>query len=311
MDQQEQNEMVVVINAVPGSITENFKALKAQLDTEMEKYQGATVSKDTYRDAYKSRADLKKMIDALETKRKSVKRDYLIPYEVFESEYKVMLTSLNNTWANLDKQIKDIDQELVEEKKTSILEMINERLAKEPEHIERFVRSNDWAMWNKKWENKGTKFDDVVFEFETNVKGIKDDFELLSAHGIYSPQMLERYKQDGDLSACLKLERKLISEAEAFQVQQERINAATTATSQAPAKAPATAPEEALVIHTPWPAPIETHDFVYPYPSPASDKEKTQVKVAMTLEGPAYAIKWLLDVADIVNVSHERFNPNK
>lgn len=306
---QEQNEMVVVINAVPGSITENFKALKAQLDAEMEKYQGATVSKETYRDAYKSRADLKKMIDALETKRKSVKRDYLIPYEVFESEYKIMITSLNDTWTNLDKQIKDIDQELVEEKKITIIEMIDERLAKEPEHIDKFVRSCNWAMWSKKWENKGTKFEDVVFEFENNVKGIKGDFELISAHDPYAPQMLERYTQDGDLSACLRLERKLISDAEAFAAQQEKINAQEVAKAAAMQKQSIF--EEPLVIHAIKQEPAETHDFVYPYPSPASDKEKTQVKVAMTLEGPAYAIKWLMDVADIVNVSHERFNPNK
>ncbi|NCA74593.1 MAG: DUF1351 domain-containing protein, partial [Gammaproteobacteria bacterium] len=300
----EQGQMVVVdIQAMPGSITDNFAQYKEQLDREMQPYQGAVVVEDNYRDAYKSRADLKKVIDALETKRKAVKRDYLMPYDEFEAKYKHMITSLTDTWKALDEQIKGFDQKKVEEKTQAINEMIDERLSKEPDYIEKLVRSCPFAIWNKSWENKTTSMREITSFFEERVSSIKEHYVLISEYGEFAPEMLEFYTKSGDITDTLRQGSKLKERKASYDLTLQKARAVAaqpsvfddvpqrTETIPLPKEKPVLSPKSTIVLDEPF---------------PANEKETTVVKVAMTLSGPAYTIKWLMDAADLVGISHER-----
>ncbi len=305
----EQGQMVVVdIQAMPGSITDNFAQYKEQLDREMQPYQGAVVVEANYRDAYKSRADLKKVIDALETKRKAVKRDYLMPYDEFETKYKYMITSLTDTWKSLDEQIKSFDQKKVEEKTQAINEMIDERLAKEPEYIDKLVRSCPFAIWDKSWENKTTSMREIISIFEERVSSIKDHYVLISEYGEFAPEMLEFYTRSGSITDTLRQGSKLKERKASYELTLQKARAVAAQPSvfddvpQRTEEVPRPQPKTDAAIG---------RSIVLDEPFPANEKEKTVVKVAMTLGGPAYTIKWLMDAADLVGISHERFNPNK
>ncbi len=306
----EQGQMVVVdIQAMPGSITDNFAQYKEQLDREMQPYQGAVVVEANYRDAYKSRADLKKVIDALETKRKAVKRDYLMPYDEFETKYKYMITSLTDTWKSLDEQIKSFDQKKVEEKTQAINEMIDERLAKEPEYIDKLVRSCPFAIWDKSWENKTTSMREIISIFEERVSSIKDHYVLISEYGEFAPEMLEFYTKSGSITDTLRQGSKLKERKASYELTLQKARAVAAQPSVFDDVLPRDTQE--IQRPQPQPEPLPSRTIVLDEPSPANEKEKTVVKVAMTLSGPAFTIKWLMDAADLVGISHERFNPNK
>lgn len=316
MDTNEpEDKMVAVFKSNPGSISSNLAELKIQLDKEMAAYAGAKVTEDNYRDAYNSRSSLKKLETSLDGKQRSMKIEYMLPYEDFLVEYKLMKQSLTDLWADLDTQIKAVDQERINKKRTAIEEMIAERLAKEPEHIEAYIRSCSWAMWVKQWENKGTKFEEAEFEFNGFVDSIKANYEIMATHGQYAQQIMEKYAEKGSLTDALKLGKKLEEDAKAFQAVQDRIKAAeqtapkvnTSIWSEPPTREPE--PE----VKQPKPEPVEEfpHDFCYPYPEVTDEKSKTVVKVAFTITGPAFMVKWVIAVADIMGVTVERFNPSK
>jgi hypothetical protein len=300
--------VVVDIQAMPGSITDNFAQYKEQLDREMQPYQGAVVVEANYRDAYKSRADLKKVIDALETKRKAVKRDYLMPYDEFEAKYKYMVASLTDTWRRLDEQIKSFDQKKLEEKTRDINEMIDERLAKEPDYIDKLVRSCPFAMWDKSWENKTTSMKEITSVFEERVESIKDHYVIISEYGEFAPEMLEFYTKSGSITDTLRMGSKLKERKANYELTLQKARAVAAQPSvfdNVPMET------QEIQMRQPQPEPHPNRTIVLDEPFPANEKEKTVVKVAMTLSGPAFTIKWLMDAADLVGISHERFNPNK
>lgn len=65
------------------SITFNFDELKAEIGEALEKYKGLVYTDATIKDAKSDRAALNKFKDALETKRKEIKKRSMIPYEAF------------------------------------------------------------------------------------------------------------------------------------------------------------------------------------------------------------------------------------
>ena len=70
------------------SITFNFDELKQEIGASLEKYKGLVYTDATIKDAKADRAALNKFRDALETKRKEIKKRSMIPYEAFADRSK-------------------------------------------------------------------------------------------------------------------------------------------------------------------------------------------------------------------------------
>lgn len=64
----------------------NFQELKAEISETVRDYEMAVYTDDTIKQARADRAKLRKFTEALEDKRKEIRKKYLEPYEQFDRE---------------------------------------------------------------------------------------------------------------------------------------------------------------------------------------------------------------------------------
>ena len=77
--------------ALPAVLEFNFEDLKKALAERMELYRGLVVTEDGIKAAKQDRADLNKLREAIEAKRKEVKKACMAPYTEFEGRVKELV----------------------------------------------------------------------------------------------------------------------------------------------------------------------------------------------------------------------------
>ena len=80
----------------------NFQELKAEISETVRDYEMAVYTDDTIKQARADRAKLRKFTEALEDKRKEIKRKYLEPYEQFDREEKELVAIVQAAIDNID-----------------------------------------------------------------------------------------------------------------------------------------------------------------------------------------------------------------
>lgn len=95
--------------ALPKEIGFNFEELKAELSERLEYYNGLVVTETTIKEGKAERAKLSKLREAVEAKRKEVKRECMAPYTDFERKVKELVTIIDAPIAAIDGQIKAFD----------------------------------------------------------------------------------------------------------------------------------------------------------------------------------------------------------
>ena len=106
--------------ALPKEIGFNFEELKAELSERLEYYNGLVVTETTIKEGKAERAKLSKLREAVEAKRKEVKRECMAPYTDFERKVKELVTIIDAPIAAIDGQIKAFDDLHREEKRAEI-----------------------------------------------------------------------------------------------------------------------------------------------------------------------------------------------
>ena len=94
-------------------------AFEADLTAAKEKlaaYKGRVYTEDTVTEAKKDRANLNKLADAIDTKRKEMKAMYLEPYAQFETQAKELTAMVKDQVAEIDAQVKAFENFRKQEK---------------------------------------------------------------------------------------------------------------------------------------------------------------------------------------------------
>lgn len=174
---------------------ENFEELKKELSERTEKYKNLVYTDEQISLAKTDRASLRKLVDALETKRKDYKKHCLKPYEDFEKDVKALVSIVNEPIQMIDKQVKSFEALQKEEKRTN---------------LECFFGGYNPFEWLKfeqifddKWLNASCKTEKAVEEIQSKVEQIKKDLETLSNLPDFSFESTEVYKQSLDLNNAI------------------------------------------------------------------------------------------------------------
>ena len=69
----------------------NYEAVKKWVEDGLKAYEGKVYTEDTVAQAKKDRATLNKLVDAIDGKRKEMKKLYLEPFEVFDGQAKGLI----------------------------------------------------------------------------------------------------------------------------------------------------------------------------------------------------------------------------
>lgn len=174
---------------------ENLEALKAELTPKLDYYNNLVVTEDSIKAAKTDKANLNKLRTAIEDQRKSIKKQYLEPYNLLEAQCKEVVALIDAPIKAIDSQIKAFDEIEKQEKYTALSEAFTALNAPE------WVKIED--ILNPKWGNKTEKLDSLKAEMADNLKKLTDDFDKLSemyGDKEYYLPIINRYKQTKDFS---------------------------------------------------------------------------------------------------------------
>lgn len=174
---------------------ENFEELKKELSERTEKYKNLVYTDEQISLAKTDRASLRKLVDAIEAKRKEYKKHCLKPYEDFENDVKALVSIVNEPIEIIDKQVKNFEAEQKEPKRVNIESY--------------FCGYNpfEWLSFEKildeKWLNASCKTEKVVEAINERIEQIKKDLETLQNLPDFSFEAVEVYKQSLDINKAI------------------------------------------------------------------------------------------------------------
>lgn len=104
----------------PKELAFNFEELYAFLSTQTEKYRNLLVTEDGLAEAKKDRANLRKLADALNSEKISIKKTFMKPYEDFEGKVKQLIELCKVPANEIDVQIKAFEEAKKAEKRAEL-----------------------------------------------------------------------------------------------------------------------------------------------------------------------------------------------
>lgn len=179
---------------LPQSIA-NLEALKAELTPKLEYYNTLVVTADSIKAAKADKAALNKLKTAIEDQRKAIKKQYLEPYTILETQCKEVVALIDAPISAIDKQIKVFEEKDDNEKYNQLTEAFEK------------LSPPDWItlddVLNPKWKNKTLKTDALISELTAAVKELVDGIAKINEMYKDEPYLLsitEFFKQHKDFS---------------------------------------------------------------------------------------------------------------
>ena len=196
--------MITDLTKLPKVIEYNHEELKKQLSAELEKYRNIAVTEGDMASAKADRAALNKFKDAVETKRKEVKKEYLEPYNEFEKKIKEIVSMVDEPIKVIDSQIKEIEAVKKEEKKKEIEKLYKENIGCFNELIPLD------KIWNGRWLNVTYKLEDIALEIETAAGRAQSGVEIIKGlNSEFEGQIMDKFFQTLDITAALQENKRL------------------------------------------------------------------------------------------------------
>lgn len=184
--------------ALPAVVEFNFADLKDALGRKMELYRGLVVTEDSIKAAKQDRADLNKLREAMEAKRKEVKKACLVPYNDFEGKVKELVALVDAPIQAIDAQLKGYEEKRRANKQAEVRAIYEETVG-ELRPLLPFER-----LWRDEWYNTTwtmKKIREAVVAAEDKAAA---DLEVLSTvESEFSEAVKLKYLEELDLHAAL------------------------------------------------------------------------------------------------------------
>lgn len=167
----------------------NYEEIKTEMANKVADYKAMVYSDDQIKDAKKDRAELNKLVKAMEDKRKEIKKLCLEPYNKFENQMKDLVAIVNEPIGIIDNQIKAYEDE---QRQKKVAEIRDYYAGKGCEiELDRF--------YDKKWENASVTMTAVKTAIDSKVEEIEADLKILEAETEYSFEAIDAYKKTLDI----------------------------------------------------------------------------------------------------------------
>lgn len=176
----------------PEVIQFNYEELKAEITSKVEMYKNLVYTgSDQIKDAKADRAALNKLIKAMSDERIRIKKDCLKPYDEFERKICELTDIVNEPVQLIDKQIKEYEQTLKEEKRKEI-EALFETIG-----FQAFVKLE--MIWDEKWLNASVSMKSIEEKMRERMYQISTDLLTLNRLSEYAFEAVSVYKETLDM----------------------------------------------------------------------------------------------------------------
>ena len=239
--------------ALPAEISFNSEEIEAWLTERLDHYTHLVVTEDTIRESKDDIARLRKLRDAIDTRRKDVKKQWMAPYTAFETQVKRLTALIDKPILAIDGQLKGFEEQRKEEKRQQISAVYDETVPHELKSIITLDRIMD-----PKWLNATVSMKKVSEAMADIVKRTQADMLILdTVEPEFKAAVLDHYMRTRDVMAALQYKQSMMAaqeaarkreEAKAEQVAAEQVKAATEPAREAE-KVPETEPAQAEPVY--------------------------------------------------------------
>ena len=201
-------KMTTDLATLPKTIDFNYDGLKAALSEGLSFYNGLVVTEDSIKSAKEDRAKLNKLREALESKRKEIKKECLAPYADFEEKVKELVGMIDRPISAIDDQLKAYEDKRRAEKRAEI-EGIYAETAGDLAALLPFER-----VWEDSWYNVSVTIKKVREAIAAKVEKTAGDLAVLSSvESEFMEPVKLKYLETGDLAAALRERERLAEQA--------------------------------------------------------------------------------------------------
>lgn len=186
-------------------ISWNHEEIKKELAERVKFYTGMVYTEDQIKNAKADRAKLRKFAEALETKRKEIKKQCLAPYEIFEKQMKELVSIVNEPIMLIDGQVKEYEDGLKAEKKEAIEAHWQSLLA--DNKIPCGITFNH--LFEERWLNLTVNLKTVCKEFDAKLEQIEKDLATLENLPEFAFESIEVYKNTLDINQAIEQGKRL------------------------------------------------------------------------------------------------------
>ena len=225
--------------ALPAVLEFNYDTLKSALADRMDLYRGLVVTEDGIKAAKQDRADLNKLREAIDAKRKEVKKACLAPYNNFEARVKELTALVDAPIAAIDKQLQQYEEQRRATKRADV-QAIYEETVGELRSLLPFDK-----LWRDEWYNTSWSMKKIREAIVAAEGKAASDLEVLSTvESEFIEAVKLKYLEALDLNAALA-ERARLQERAAklrqYEEQQRQAQENTAANLQEEERAKASA----------------------------------------------------------------------
>lgn len=182
----------------PAVIDANFEEVKQRLSDTLSEFDGAVFTIETKDIAKKELASLRKGRKAVDDGRKSVKADYMKPYDIFEQKVKELLELYDKPINAIDLQLKEFETNRIAQKRLEIHAAYNELAA----GFEEYLPISD--IYGPKWDNAGTSMKSIKEEIAQLVNHAKLSIQTISSMNSDAiEEALRLFKRNGNLAEAI------------------------------------------------------------------------------------------------------------
>lgn len=192
------NELQVIVKQNLGSIDFNFKEIKENLTNMMELYKDAQFTEETSSDAKKEVATLRKIKKALNDRRIEVKKEYMQPYDDFETKVEELTSLIDKPIRLIDTQVQVFEEKRKAEKKQKIYDIYSELIGDLGDYLPIS------KIYDSKWENVSVSIKSIRDEIEQVISST--DMAVNTIKGMNSEvvtKALEQYRQNLSLADAI------------------------------------------------------------------------------------------------------------
>lgn len=211
------NELLVSIDSKKHLISTNFDDIKAELMEKMEGYKGVVVDESTIKESKKDLADLRKMRDEIETKRKEIKKEWEVPYNQFKEKCDELTALIDKPINEINKQLTDLELKRILEKREHLIELYKENIGA----LEEYLPFDN--VYKKQWDNVGYKDKDVIFDISEAVTKVRSDLDIIkSLNSEIEDELLDTYKKNGNnLASAITRNQQYVADKARIETQKE------------------------------------------------------------------------------------------
>ena len=194
------NDLSVAVFLNQGSIDfGNYDEICSHVQAQMQVYKDLEFSEDRKKEAKSDIATLRKIRKAIDDRRKEVKKQYMAPYDEFDSKVKNLLSIIDEPIALIDSRVKEFEAKRIEEKKLHIKELYEEVIGDMSDMIPL------QSIYRPEWENATCADKTIRYDISEKKLKISSDIDAIKMIHTDCEQdaILEYIRKGYDLGAAM------------------------------------------------------------------------------------------------------------